>query len=235
MMILAAVFLNVVYLVCFLLGLCYAVIGAIFGSFGGGDDVDTGGDIGADLDAGGDVDLGGGHDVVSGLDATAADVGHVPGGMEHGPAISPLSPPIVAMTLVTFGGTGIIFTKLVGWQALSLLPSSISGISMGVVTFLLFYAMARKMQGSSSPGLRETIGLEAEATTPIPPDGVGEIAYVARGSRFTARARSVGAGTLPSHSPVRIVKWVGNTAQVKLVDPSDDSAAAGQGGEAGIS
>jgi len=234
MMILAAgVFLNLVYLVCFLLGLCYAVIGAIFGSFGGGGDVDTGGDIGADLDAGGD--LGGGHDVVSGVDATAADVGHVPGGMEHGPTISPLSPPIVAMTLVTFGGTGIIFTKLVGWEALSLLPSSISGISMGVVTFLLFYAMARKIQGSSSPSLRETIGLEAEAITPIPPDGVGEIAYVARGTRFTARARSISGGTLPSHSPVRIVKWVGNTAQVKLAEPSDDSAAAGQGGEAGIS
>ncbi|MBN2583627.1 MAG: NfeD family protein [Planctomycetes bacterium] len=218
MVILAAGFLNIVYLVCFLLGLCYAIFAAIFSGLGGGGEADVGHDIGVDVDAGGEIDLGGGHDIVSGMDVDAADVGHAPGGMDHGPGISPFSPPIVAMTLVTFGGTGIIFTKLVGWEALSLLPSSVSGIVMGLVTFAFFYTMAKKIQGSSSPSLGETIGIEAEATTPIPPDGVGEIAYVARGSRFTARAKSMTGDTLSSHTTVRIVKWVGHTAQVKPVE-----------------
>lgn len=215
MLILAAFWLNMAYLVCFVLGLGYAVVAAIFSGFGGGDvDADGGADIGVDIDGGGEIDLGGGHDVVSGIDVDAGDVGHTPGAAVHEPGISPLSPPIVAMTLVTFGGTGIIFTKLVGWEALSLLPASFSGISMGLITFMFFYTLVRKIQGSSSPSLAETVGLEAEATTPIPPDGVGEIAYVARGSRFTARARSINGETLPSHSAVKITKWVGHTAQV---------------------
>jgi len=218
MTILAVAFwLWMAYLICFLLGLGYAVIAGIFSAFSDldfGHDADV--DIGVDIDGGGEIDLGGGHDVVGGIDVDAADVGgHVPGGSVHGPNVSPFSPPVVAITLITFGGTGIIFTQLLDWEAMSLLPSAGSGVAMGLVTFLFFYTFIRKVQGSSSPTLQETIGIEAEATTPIPPDGVGEIAYVARGARFTARARSVSGSVLPSHSAVKIVKWVGHTAYVE--------------------
>jgi hypothetical protein len=210
MLILAVSLLWSAYLLCFLLGLGYAVFAAIFGAFSGHDFGGGGHDVSVPHD------LGGGHDVVAGYDATSADVGgHAVGDISHEPAISPFSPPIVAMTLITFGGTGIIFTELFGWGTLSVLPSGASGIGMGVIIFFLFYTIIRKAQGSSSPSIGETIGLEAEATTPIPPDGVGEIAYVARGSRFTARARCSTGQTLPSHSAVRIERWVGNTAYVK--------------------
>jgi membrane protein implicated in regulation of membrane protease activity len=200
------------YLVCFMLGLAYAVIAAVFGAFGG----DHGG---GGHDFGGGHDLGGGHDIVAGYDATAADVGHVPGDISSEPAISPFSPPVVAMTLITFGGTGIIFDAVLPqWGGLSVLPSAGSGIGMGVLTFFFFYTVISKVQGSSSPSLADQVGITAEATTPIPPDGVGEIAYVARGARFTARAKSMTGATLASHSEVTIVRWVGNTAYVKPVD-----------------
>ena len=212
--------LAMAYLVCFLLGLGYAVIAGIFSAVGGGGGGGEGpADIGVDIDAGGEIDLGGGHDVVSGIEVDAGDLGgHEPGGISTDPGVSPFSPPVVAMTLITFGATGIIFTKWVKLGSLSLLPAGLSGICMGLVTFLFFYAMIRKIQGSSSPGLVEVIGVEAEATTPIPPDGVGEIAYVARGTRFTARARSTTDQTLASHTAVKIVKWVGHTAQVEPVE-----------------
>jgi hypothetical protein len=217
---LAFSWLSMAYLVCFVLGLAYAVIAGIFSAvsgwdFGGDHDID----IGVDVDAGGEVDLGGGHDIVAGHDIDAGDVGgHDPGSIDGGPSVSPFSPPVVAITLLTFGGTGIIFTKVLGWEEMSLLPAAGSGIAIGLVTFLFYYTIIRKVQGSSSPSLQELIGIEAEATTPIPPDGVGEIAYVARGSRFTARARSTNGTTLASHSAVRIIKWVGHTA---YVTPSD--------------
>ena len=210
MLILGVTLLWSAYLLCFLLGLGYAVFAAIFGAFSGHDFGGGGHDVSVPHD------LGGGHDVVAGYDATSADVGgHAVGDISHEPAISPFSPPIVAMTLITFGGTGIIFTEVLGWGVLSLLPSSTSGIGMGVLTFFFFYTIIRKVQGSSSPSQDETVGVTAEVITAIPADGVGEIAYVCRGARFTAQARSVAGHMLPCHSVVVLTRWVGNTAEVK--------------------
>ena len=56
---------------------------------------------------------------------------------------------------------------------------------------------------------------EAEVITPIPADGLGEIAYVRRGSRFTASARGEGGVAIPNRSVVTIVRIVGNTYYVK--------------------
>ena len=213
--------LFIAYLVCFLLGLGYWVIAGVFGAFGGiGHDI-PGHDIGADVSHGGEVNLGGGHDVVAGHDATAADVGgHAPGDISTEPAVSPFSPQILSVVLMAFGATGIICHEVFNMEATSLLPSGAAGIIMGVAVFLLFYLVIRKIQGSSSPSMRESIGLEAEAITPIPHDAVGEIAYVLRGSRFTARAVSLTGGVIGNHVVVQIVKWVGGTAYVK---PADDA------------
>jgi len=209
------------YLVCFLLGLGYWVIAGVFGAFGGGDaggghDVGVGHDVGADIGHG--ADLGGGHDVVAGHDVTAADVGgHIPGDISTEPAISPFSPQVISMILISFGATGIVCHEMLGMRELSLLPSGAAGIVFGVGTYLLFYLVIRKLQGSSSPTMDEVVGLEAEATTPIPYETVGEIAYIVRGTRFTARAKSTAPETIPNHAAVKIVKWVGNTAYVSRV------------------
>ena len=219
MVTLAAFWLFAAYLVCFLLGLGYWVIAGIFGAFGGGGEV-AGHDIGADVGHGGD--LGGGHDVVAGHDITASDVGgHIPGDISTEPAVSPFSPQVMSMILISFGATGIICHEGFQMETLSIIPSGAAGVVMGVGTYLLFYLVIRKIQGSSSPTLGETVGVEAEAMTPIPNDGVGEIAYIVRGARFTARAKSMAPETISNHSAVKIVKWVGSTAYVR---PAEESA-----------
>lgn len=219
MTILAAVFwLSAAYLVCFFLGVAYALIAGLFSAIGGihfgSGPADV--DIGADVASGGEINLGGGHDVVAGINAQPVDVGgHEPGAAVHDIGLSPFSPIIVAVTLVSFGATGIIFTSGIDLGALSLLPAAFSGLVMGTVVFFVLYTFMKSVQASSSPTPADLVNIEAEATTPIPADGVGEIAYEARGSRFTARATSTTGATLPSHSAVTIIKWVGNTAYVK--------------------
>ena len=79
--------------------------------------------------------------------------------------------------------------------------------------------------------MSEVIGLTAEVTVPIPEAGMGEIAYVCRGARFSSSARSCNGSGIGRHETVRIVRQVGNTLYVEpyhigniepAAPPSDD-------------
>ena len=53
--------------------------------------------------------------------------------------------------------------------------------------------------------------------TPIPADGVGEIAYVQAGSRYTAPARTEGGAAVTNGQTVKIVRIVGTQFYVTPV------------------
>ena len=63
--------------------------------------------------------------------------------------------------------------------------------------------------------LAALVGTMAEVITPIGKDGVGEIVYVSKGSRFTGPAKSADDRELAKNTPVEIVRIVGNTFYVK--------------------
>jgi membrane protein implicated in regulation of membrane protease activity len=182
--------LDFIYLVCFFLGLGFAVLSALLsGLFTG------------HLDA--HVDTGGLH----------ADGGHLhshPGeGSVH---YSPLSPVSIAMFISTFGGTGILIKRFVDARLFVHLPLAAAAgfIVAGFISFV-FYKILSTTQSTSQPRAGEAIGLEAEVTVPIPNNGLGEIAYTVRGTRLTNHARSSDGKELPARQTVRIVKQVGNT------------------------
>lgn len=233
---LALVTIEFVYLVCFLVGLFYALVaGVLTGLFGGGEgaghveagagDLDAGGgldvgEVGADTDLGGHVEVGAGDLDAGGdvdLDAGGQEVAHAgPGageavdqGVVH---FSPLSPIVIAMFLTAFGGAGLITSGPLGLKPLVSVPLSVvAGFAVGALTFLLFYKLVQATQASSEAAVAGLVGLEAEVTVPIPRDGTGEIAYVARGTRYTAPARSAEGITLAAHTPVVIRRIAGNT------------------------
>ena len=187
--------LEFIYLVCFFLGLGFAVLSALLsGVFGGhaGPHVDM---------AGTPVDLGTGH-------------GHV-GPMDGSVHFSPLSPVSLALFVTVFGGIGLLLKKS-GIATMVQIPvAAVSGIVVGGLVSYLFYKVMQVTQGSSHPRSGEEIGIEAEVTVPIPNDGLGEIAYVLRGTRFTNPARTVDGKELPAHVMVKIVKQAGNTYLVQ--------------------
>ena len=191
--------LEFIYLVCFFLGLGFALLSALMsGLFGGhaGPHVDVGGTP---------VDLGGIH-----TDA-GAHIGPVEGSVHF----SPLSPVSLAMFVTTFGGIGLLLKKL-GYPAIVHIPAgAFSGIVVGGLIAYLFFKIMQATQGSSQPRPGEEIGVDAEVTVPIPNNGLGEIAYVLRGSRFTHPARTVDGKELPARIPVKIVKQVGNIYHVQ--------------------
>jgi membrane protein implicated in regulation of membrane protease activity len=164
----------IVYTICLAVGLLFTFISAIAGHFFG-------------HDGHGDVGTG----------------GHAEAGYDHTglPGISFFSPTVLASFVTAFGALGILFTKIEATQSVWIsAPLSIVGaMIIAWLVFLLFNAMFNKTQSSSESRISTLIGHTASVLTPIPANGVGEIAYVQSGTRYTAAARSergepIGAG-----------------------------------------
>ncbi len=190
--------LELAYLICLCIGLFYGIFAGLFsligGHFGGSDTGDTSP----------------GH-----TDAEIAQMGHEPGTADSGMHISPFSPVVVSIFLVSFGGTGLATIQMFDWRYASLAVAAPSGFVMAAMTFAFFNKMFKVTQGSSEPTVQELVGKQAEVITPIPADGLGEIAYVRRGSRFTAAARADDNSAIPNRSVVTITRIIGNTYYVK--------------------
>ncbi|HZE99176.1 MAG TPA: hypothetical protein VE981_19385 [Planctomycetota bacterium] len=191
--------LEFIYLVCFFLGLGFAVLSALLsGVFSG--------HMGPHMDIGGaHVDMGGIH-----TDA-GTHVGPTDGAVHY----QPLSPVSIALFVTAFGGIGMLLKKL-GQPAYVHVPAAaFSGMIAGGVAAYAIFKVMQATQGSSHARTGEEIGSEAEVTISIPNGGLGEIAYVVRGSRFNSPATTVDGKELPAGLKVRIVKKTENTYLVQ--------------------
>ncbi len=174
-----------VYSVCFGVGLLFAIVSAFLGHLFGGHDVDV--NVGT-----------GGH----------AEAGFQDTGM---PGLSPFSPTTITAFITAFGGLGMIFSRIKATESpwlsapLALLGALI--IAAGVVW--LFGTVFHKVDASSESRVATLVGMSATVITPIPASGVGEIAYVQAGSRYTAPARNEGGGAVAAGQTVKIIRIVG--------------------------
>jgi len=196
----------VAYWVCFGVGTVYALVSALmtgfFGFVGGG-----GGDGGGSFEVGHDFGVHGGDAGGHGEAFAVAAEGE--------PVIAPLSPATISVFLATFGGVGIILTTLYDFSLYLSLPIAAgSGLVVGGGVFALFYHLFTAVQGSSEPRMAEATGVTGEVTVPISKEGIGEVAFVVRGTRLVSPARSQEGIELSRHTAVRIVRRVGNTLYV---------------------
>jgi membrane-bound ClpP family serine protease len=174
-----------IYFICFGVGLLFTLISAVVGHLFGGHDADS--DVGT-----------GGH----------ADAGFEHTGM---PGVSPLSPTVIASFITAFGGFGMIYSKI----ALTKSPwvsgplAGISGLAIAASVFLMFNKLFSKTQSSSESHVATLTGLSATVITPIPQHGVGEIAYVQGGTRYTAPARSESGAAISNGQTVKIHRVIG--------------------------
>jgi len=185
------------YLICLLLGLFYGVFAGLFAILGG--------------------HFGEHHGIESlgHSQAEVSEMGHDPGTVDSGLHLTPLNPVVVSIFLVAFGGTGLATIELLGWNIGSLAVATPAAFVLAAITFAIFDKLFSATQGSSEPGQQEIVGKEAEVITPIPANGLGEIAYTRRGSRFTAAARSDSGAAVPKNVIVTVTRIVGHTHYVK--------------------
>jgi membrane protein implicated in regulation of membrane protease activity len=174
-----------VYLICLGTGLVFILISAVAGHlFGGGHDGHVGGS--------------GGH-AEAGADASDS------------PGISAFSPMMIAAFVTAFGGFGIIFHQIPATRGpiLSAPLAIVSAFAFSSVLLWLLRQLFRSTQSSSESRVGTLVGLDATVITAIPQQGVGEIAYVQAGSRYTAPARSESGGAIAGGQTVKISRIVG--------------------------
>jgi membrane protein implicated in regulation of membrane protease activity len=183
----------IIYTACLALGLLFAIFSAFAGHLFGGHD-------------GGDVGTG----------------GHAEAGYDHSgvPGISFFSPTVLACFVTAFGACGLILNHIETTRSvwISAPISAVAGAGMAFVALVLFNWMFSKTQSSSESRVASLVGQTAAIITPIPVNGVGEIAYVQGGSRYTAPARTETGAAVAAGKPVRIIRVVGSQYYVEALN-----------------
>jgi membrane-bound ClpP family serine protease len=173
---------TLVYAVCLCVGLLFTLLSAFFGHLFGGHDAHI--DIGT-----------GGH----------AEAGFQDSGI---PGLSPFSPTTICSFITAFGGFGLIFSRIKAtsnvWISMPL--SILGGLVIAGAVLWVFGAIFHAMQSSSESHVGTLVGHTATVITPIPPSGVGEIAYVQAGTRYTAPAREQNGAAVGNGQTVKITR-----------------------------
>jgi len=182
----------IIYSICLVTGLIFTVVSVMAGHFFG---------------HGGHVAGSGGH-VEAGADASDA------------PGISIFSPTIIASFITAFGGFGLIFTEFYHTRPaeISAPLSLVGGLVVAGVLYLFLGTVFRHTQGSSESHVARLIGAEANVITPIPENGVGEIAYVVGDTRYTAPARGEKGTAVANGRTVKITRIVGTQFYVQTTN-----------------
>jgi membrane protein implicated in regulation of membrane protease activity len=179
----------IIYAICLVTGLLFTMVTVFFGHFFGG----------------------GGHVLGSG--------GHVEAGGDNSdaPGISIFSPTVIAAFITAFGGFGLIFSQFPATHpaVISAPLSILGGLVVAGAMYSFFGAVFRHTQSSSESRVAALVNTEATVITPISPNGVGEIAYVVGGTRYTAPARAEDGFFIGNGQTVKIARVVGTQFYVK--------------------
>jgi len=134
------------------------------------------------------------------------------------PGISIFSPTIIAAFITAFGGFGIIFTEIpaTGKAVISAPLSIVAAFAVAGCLYKLLGILFSHTQGSSESHVAALVGTVANVITPIPENGVGEIAYVVSGTRYTAPARVENGAAIAGGQSVKIKRIVGTQFYVEI-------------------
>ncbi len=185
--------LVLIYLFCLVFGLSYAIISALLGGHGG----ETGG-----------------------VEATGHDMGHELSDGEV--SFSPFSPIVISSFIAAFGAGGLISYyafRISGF--LNVFAALCCGIVVGTCVFYIFYHIFKVTQSTSEAHVADMKGVIGEVITPIASNGLGEVAYIMRGSRYTAPAQSTDGKAISRNKAVQIKQVVGSTLIVEEMDLTD--------------
>ena len=210
--------LTITYLILAGLGCLYILVSAFLGHLGdfGGDSgghAGDGGHAGGDgAHAAGDGSADAGHYGVEG-GGTGKDTASDAGGAFHFPFFSPLA---VATLFTAIGAWGLIARHAIGvTDSQSLLIALPAAFVTAYTVTWAGWRMVSSSRGSSMIRNDRFAGATGEVLTPIPEGGLGEVAAMIDGHRFTASAREVHGRAVARGKLVRIRQMAAATLLVE--------------------
>lgn len=180
----------IIYLFCLVLGFVFVLGTVVMGQLGGGH---------------GHVEGSGGH-AEAGADGSDS------------PGVSFFSPTVMAAFVTAFGAFGLILSEIPATSnpVLSAPLSIVCAFLVAAALVSVLSKVVRAGDSSSESRVASLNGLVATVISPIPAAGVGEIAYVQAGSRYSAPAREENGAPVPMGSSVTITRVVGSQFYVAL-------------------
>ena len=140
--------------------------------------------------------------------------GHLDAGHAH-----PISGTIVAVFITGVGAGGTLGYYLFKWGTGGTLAMATgSGLVLAAAAFFTLDLIFSQTQAGSEFGADSMIGRSAEVTTPIPENGMGEVAFQVKGQRETASARTIDGTPLSRGRLVVIEKVTGSTVYVRAAE-----------------
>src|SRR5581483_10195895 len=158
--------------------------------------------------------FGGGHRHVDGSG------GHAEAGGDgsDAPGMSFFSPIIMAAFVTAFGAFGLMLSQIEATKR-PLISAPLAVVGAAIVAFSLVSVLGRLFRAadsSSESRVSTLVGLLATVISPIPANGVGEIAYVQAGTRYTAPAREETGRPVTTGQTVAITRIVGTQMYVTI-------------------
>jgi len=204
--------LTIVYIAFAVLGSGYVAISAVLGHL-----ADTG-----DAGHGHDGGAGQGHDMAYGIGQTghgSASAGSSGPAVFHFPFFSPLA---VATVFGAMGAYGLV--AQFGFDAsdkVSVLVAVPCAVATTYAVTYLSWRLISSSTGSSAIRPSDLAGASAEVTTPIPAGGVGEVAAMVGGQRFSGAAREAQGRAVPRGAHVKVQQLVGSTMVVAWTESKE--------------
>ena len=133
--------------------------------------------------------------------------------------MAPFSPTTIAAFITAFGGFGLILSRIQATKSpwVSAPLATVGGLLVAAGVVGLFGMIFHKTQSSSESRVASLVGRTATTISPIPENGVGEIAYVQAGSRYSAPARGENGTAIGVGQTVTIKRIVGSQFYVERV------------------
>ena len=154
---------------------------------------------------------------------------------DGGTGASPFSSRVIFVFVTAFGGFGMIGMALEWSIWATVLFASAGGLMVAGGTFFLIVAPLARQQGTTSVHSTDFLGLEGQATSDIPAQGLGRISIVAptSGARVAQPARSATGETIPFGTAVRVVHVGANALTVRPAGEEPASEAPAEAGQKG--
>ncbi len=131
--------------------------------------------------------------------------------------MSAFSPTTIASFITAFGGFGLILSRIQATRTpwISAPLATMGGLIVAGTVVGFFSMVFHKTQSSSESRVGSLSGSTATTIGPIPENGMGEIAYVQGGIRYTAPARTDSGAAIAAGQTVKIKRVVGTQFYVE--------------------